>query len=362
MKKVVTIDLRKIHDTGIGTYLANLTPMIVRHFADVTFNLIGSQEVLSQQPWTKQENITCIHSVSSPLSIHEQFELPRIIPKETSIYWAPHFNIPLLYRGKLLVTIHDIIQLSMPSLAGGLHQSVYVLLMLLAIKRNASRIISGSHFTASELARIVHVAPSKMTTIYYGVHGSWFTIPRDAASPHPKPYLLFVGNVKPNKNLSTLVQAFELIQANIPHNLVIVGRKDGIRTLDQSLLTRIGSNSQRIHFTGHVSQVHLQQYVTHAEALVFPSLYEGFGLPPLEAMACGCPVIVSRIPPLQEVCGEAALYCDPHSPQDIAAQIQRLVDDRSLRTRLTASAKERATTFTWERCAAETAHTLEQLL
>jgi glycosyltransferase involved in cell wall biosynthesis len=193
------------------------------------------------------------------------------------------------------------------------------------------------------------------------VDESWFDI-RKTQNPHEKPFLLYVGNVKPHKNLSGLIRAFALIADQTNHDLLIVGKKEGFITGDETSSVEGAKLEGRVRFTGHVSDASLRQYVAHAEVLVFPSLYEGFGLPPLEAMAAGCPVIASGVASLPEICGDAALYCNPYQPRDIASKILELLADDELRRALKLKGSARARKFTWETCVQETCTVIEGLL
>jgi glycosyltransferase involved in cell wall biosynthesis len=162
--------------------------------------------------------------------------------------------------------------------------------------------------------------------------------------------------------LKTLIETFGLIKDDVPHDLVIVGRREGFITGDETVVAEAATLGDRVRFTGYVGDDLLRQYFAHADALVLPSLYEGFGLPPLEAMACRCPVIVSNAASLPEVCGDAALYCDPHDPTDIADKIRQLTNDMNLQDALRQRGLERAKQFTWEKCAQETLAVIREVL
>jgi len=347
--------------SGIGTYLRNVVPLIVAGFPDVKFNFIGKIEELQQIKWMMAENITFVECKSNIYSIAEQIDLPRLIPKETSLFWAPHYNVPLLYRRKMLVTVYDLFHLAMPDLVGGFHKRLYARFMFNAVRKKAAAIITISEFTQKELKRFTGNGCTDIHPILLGVDASWFTIQKQQ-NPYGKPFLLFVGNVKPHKNLSTLIKAFGLIADKIPHDLVIIGKKEGFITGDSKVVSDAARLGGRVHFTGYVDEKSLKQYFAHADVFVFPSLYEGFGLPPLEAMAASCPVIVSHTASLPEVCGEAALYCSPDSPDDIAAKILELVNDDVLKNEMRSKGRSRAGQFTWDNCAAETAQVIKNLL
>ncbi|CAM4323324.1 glycosyltransferase family 4 protein [Paenibacillus alkaliterrae] len=358
----ITIDLRMLHNSGIGTYIRNLVPLVIRLFPDTSYNLIGNITEMKQYDWAQNKNITLIDCKSKIYSVSEQYELVRKIPKDTTLFWSPHYNIPILYRGKLLVTVHDVFHLAMPQFTGGYHKRLYAKGMFHFLRSKAKSIICISEFTQSELIRLTGKKKHQpIHVISNGVNNKWLNVEKKH-SPHNKPYLLYVGNVKPNKNLKNLIKAFDMIKGQIPHDLLIVGKKEGFITGDAAVFESTDDHLDRLHFTGHVSEELLEQYFANADMLVFPSLYEGFGLPPLEAMACGCPVLVSSAASLPEVCGEAALYCDPYQPEDIAAQIKRLVSDSVLQDQLRAKGLEKAKQFTWDRCAMETAKVIREVL
>jgi len=357
----IAIDLRMLHASGIGTYLKNLIPRVVESLTEVHFLLIGDRTELADYHWASRGNVSVLDSRPPIYSIAEQVELWRRIPPGSSLCWVPHFNIPVGYRGKLLVTVHDVFHLAMPHLVGGWHKSFYARAMFHAVRRKAAAIICVSKFTMLELEKHARVKRNRVFPIHNGIDEAWFDL-ADSPKPHDRPYLLFVGNVKPHKNLSGLLEAFRSIIDRVPHDLIVVGRKDKLMTLDQDALTRSKELKGRVRLTGYIEETVLRQYTMHADCLVFPSYYEGFGFPPLEAMACGTPAVVSNIPALVETCADAALFCEPSSPKDIAARILQVVEDRSLRAELSRKGRERARRFRWDRCAAETCRVIQGLL
>jgi len=361
MNSVLTIDLRMLRASGIGTYLVHLIPLVVTNHPEIKFNLLGRVEELLQYPWVEGKNIVLFNCCSRIYSIAEQLELFQKIQKETTLFWSPHYNIPLLYRGKLLVTVHDVCHLAMPHLTGGIHKQVYAKGMFSALSHKANSILCVSKFSKDEMLRVTGNNHPSIHFVYNGISSQWFHIQKQQ-NPHQKPYLLFVGNVKPHKNLGRLLQAFHLVFDKLPHDLLLVGKKEGFLTGDPYVAAMAAELSDRVHFTGYVDDKVLQQYFVHADALIFPSLYEGFGLPPLEAMACGCPVIVSDAASLPEVCGDAALYCNPYSPEDIATKISILIANPSLREELRQKGLERAKQFSWEKCAHETFAVIKKTL
>lgn len=294
-------------------------------------------------------------------SIAEQIDYLRAIPKETSLYFATHYNIPLLYSGQMIVTVYDLMHLAKPQFAPGIHKRMYAKLMFAALRRRAKSVLTISEFTRYELERIVGSFKQPVTPIHLGVGNEWFSIPA-LPSPHSRPYVLYVGNIKPHKNLKSLVKGFIAIASRVPHDLVLVGKKEGFITGDDDVAELARTSGGRIHFTGRVADDQLHQHVQHADALVFPSHYEGFGLPPLEAMAAGCPVLVSTAASLPEVCGDAAMYFDPSDVNDLSSKLELILVNNDLRDSLREKGLARARSFTWDRCVNRTCDVIQKML
>lgn len=358
---MITIDARWLNASGIGTYLRHVVPGIVAAFPEYRFVLLGNIEEVEELELRSDAKVDVIPASSKMYSISEQIEIFRKIPKDTGLYFAPHYNIPLAYRGKMLVTVYDLFHLAMPHLVGGFHKRLYARFMFDAVRRRADAILTISRFTRDELIRYTGVGRQQIYPIHLGVDESWFEVP-SAGNPYGKPYLLYVGNIKPHKNLGALIKAFEALAEDIPHDLVLLGKREGFITGDSSSVLEARKLRGRVYFTGRVEDATLKQYVLHADALVFPSLYEGFGLPPVEAMAAGCPVISSNAASLPEICGDAVLYCDPYNPADIASKIRLLMGDEELRSELRARGSVRARRFTWEACITTTCGVVDGLL
>lgn len=336
-------------------------PRIIKALPETRFALLGNATELVSLTSLNQPNVTIINYQEDIYSIQEQLTLVQKIPRESSLLWSPHYNIPIFYGGKLLVTVHDAFHLAMPQYVGGLHKRVYANVLFTAVRKKASAILTDSEFSKGELVRLTGQGKQRIHAIHIGVDSSWFNVKR-GDQPFPEPFLLYVGNIKPHKNLSGLLAAFAMIRHQLPHHLVIVGKREGFLTGDSEVAAKAQELNNRVHFTGHVEDKMLRQYFAYAEALILPSFYEGFGLPPLEAMACGCPVVVSNVASLPEVCSDAALYCDPYDPKDIACKVQRLMTEPVLQEELRQKGFERAKLFTWDRCAHETLAVIQQVL
>jgi glycosyltransferase involved in cell wall biosynthesis len=223
-------------------------------------------------------------------------------------------------------------------------------------------VLYDSEFTRSEASRLLGANGANGTVAHLAADDDW-TRAREAAPSRPlaEPYFLYVGNIKRHKNVPLLLRAFGRVTDRIPHKLVLIGRHEGLRA-DPSVAEEIARLGARAIFVGEVSKPLVQRYVAHAEALVTASLYEGFGLPPLEAMAAGCPCIVSRAGSLPEICGDAALYCDPTDEASVATQLLALAGDASLRETLIARGRAQAKLFSWDKAAAIIAEELDRAL
>ena len=350
-----------LNHSGIGTYIHNLVPRITGALPEFKFNLIGDTQRMRHLAWIQGENITLIDCVSPIYSMSEQLNLLRKIPEDTSLFWSPHYNIPLLYRGRLVVTVHDIAHLSLPETAKGLHKQLYARILFNSVRIRADVVIFVSAFSRQEFIRLVG-RPGQLNHVIYNGISKVRNGLAEKQRPHAKPYLLFVGNVKPHKNIAGILKAFERIKHKIPHDLLIVGRKDGFITGDTEVIDNAWKLSGRVHFTGEIYNESLQQYYASAEALIFPSLYEGFGLPPLEAMSYGCPVVVSHVASLPEVCGNAANYVDPYNVESIAEGIYKMVTDEALRQDLIRKGHERVKLFSWGKSAEEHIRIFQEVL
>lgn len=357
MKTSVAIDCRAITWPGLGAYIKNIIPRLLQT-NEIALTCLGRRNDMERYEWFPTIKFIELNSkIFSPI---EQVELLVKIPK-CDIFWTPHFNIPLFYSGRLIVTIQDVRVVASSSQVKGAHRRLYAKAMYSFLGQKADAIISASEFTKGELIRAAGIDGNLIHLVYNGLDDSWFKI-KKGTRPHPKPFLLFVGNVKPHKNLVNLLSAFRQVMEEIPHDLLIIGERKKLMTIDKKAIIDASALGDRVCFTGYVEDSTLQQYYGHADALVFPSFYEGFGLPPLEAMACGCPAVVSNASALPEVCGDAALYCDPYDSKDIADKIKLILTDITLRNSLIQKGLEQSKQFTWQKAAAETLEVIKKAL
>lgn len=358
----VVVDARMAHDGGIGTYLQNLVPRIAASRPEWTFTALGDPSDLRALGWHAHANVR-IQSQRTPIfSVREQIQIPMNLASGAHLFWAPYYNAPLLLRRPMVVTIHDVNHLALPELLGGPVRRAYARLLLTSAVRRARRVLFDSEFTRREAERLLGAVGDRGVVVHLGVSEDWQTA-REAAPRRPlaEPYFLYVGNVKRHKNVPLLLRAFARIADQLPHRMVLIGRREGLHA-DPEVSDALAALGPRALYLGEVNRRTVQEYVVHAEALVTVSLYEGFGLPPLEAMAAGCPCVVSHAGSLPEVCGEAALYCDPHDELSVAAALLRIARDDELRRTLVVRGRARVAEFSWDQTAARSVDILRDAM
>lgn len=313
----VGVDARMLCSSGIGKVIENIVSRMIADKPEWHFVLLGKMSDFAKFSFTKKENVELISCNAPIYSVREQFEVPWKLPKDLDVLWCPHYNVPVFYHGRMVVTIHDLAHLALPEINKGFLKQSYAKIMFRAATKKADQIACVSKFTISELKKYVpSVDAKKIHLVYNGVDEKWFSI-KKGKPVHDKPYFIFVGNVKPHKNLRRLIEAYKLASMHIKQDLILVGKKEGFINGENSISELIKGFEDRIIFTGYVSDEELMQYVAQADAMIFPSLYEGFGLPPLEAMAAGIPVLASDAASIPEVCQEDAIYFDPLDINDI---------------------------------------------
>ncbi|HVR72824.1 MAG TPA: glycosyltransferase family 1 protein [Planctomycetota bacterium] len=281
---------------------------------------------------------------SLPAPLWTQIRLPVIFRRlGADLLWSPSNVGPLSVR-RQVVTIFDASFLERPEWFSRAF-SLYYRVLLPRLARRAARVTTVSCFSREELARRGVVPAGAIDVVPCGVSSAFHPDADSAEWTSRMPYVLTVGSRDPRKNLAALLRAWELLPRSIAssHRLLAAGA-------DSSAFAResLGRIPDRVELLGYVPERSLPGLYAGAAAFVYPSLYEGFGLPPLEAMASGTPVLVSRAASLPEVCGGAALYLDPDDPRSIADGLEAILQDPELRVRLRAAGLERAAAFTWE--------------
>jgi glycosyltransferase involved in cell wall biosynthesis len=280
-----------------------------------------------------------------------------------------HYPASIGHAGGLkraVTTIHDAACLVEPSWFR-VHHSLYYRTMIGRSARKSRFVIADSHATAADLERLFGVSSDRMAVVPLGVDESFTPAPEEDQRKIcekygiSEPFFLFVGTHEPRKNLPRLVEAYDRIAGETTQSLVLAGRS-GWKT--EALLATLAKahHSDRIQMPGFIDRKDLPALLSAADAFVWPSLYEGFGLPPLEAMACGTPVLTSTSASLPEVVGEAAITVAPENVDELAAQMTALANDDALRASLSAKGMQRAAEFTWKRTARLTLEIYRRIL
>jgi len=307
-----------------------------------------AKEVLARLPdWTS------VDVRGKPLSMLDPWRLARAIRRaQADVYFSPGFNPPLGRPAPFVFTIHDLIHLTCPGEVGPTKRIYYELVVKPAALR-AFKVLTVSGYSRQQIIEWAHVPEDHVVVVGNAV-GPRFT-PNGPRHEPGYPYLLHVGNHKPHKNIPRLLQAFS---ASLSEGfyLVLTGSASG--QLNR-LINRLHLGG-RIMFSGLHDDDELAAYYRGATAVILPSTCEGFGLPLIEAMACGTPVVASNAASLPEVAGEAAVLVDPYDVDSIASAMRRIVEDAQLRATLSDRGLQRASAFTWEGTASMVAAVLEE--
>ena len=334
-----------IEMSGIGTYIQHL---MAQGIYDVA---IGDEKVIRR--YDKTVNVV---QFDAPIyGLKEQFRYPNMLIKDAgvNIMHFPHYNVPISYKGDYVVTVHDLTHLVFPKFLGSRIKYHYAkFLMSNAIKR-AKHIFTVSEYSKKDIISYFGVSDEKVSITYDGVDEEFekknpididylytkFNISRE------KRQMLYVGNLKPHKNLTTLLKSMQIMNRD-DIELLLVGKAfKSIDLYEQE--KKLGIKEKVIH-TGLVSKKELIDLYNLAEIFVFPSLYEGFGLPPLEAMACGTPVIAANNSSIPEVVGDAAVLVDAKDSEMLSKTINDMIDDDILKTTLINKGFQRSEQFCWD--------------
>jgi len=279
---------------------------------------------------------------SNPAAPLDSWRLARALGEVTrkDVFFSPGYNTPLFCGAPFIFTIHDLSHIYCPENSSPLIRLYYATIMKRACHRAAS-ILTISEFTRKQIIEWAGVSPEKILNVRCGVDSAYQ--PHGDSYGLPFPYLLCVSNRKRHKNEFRVVEALARTGLAGDIRLVFTGKP----TADLADCIERYRLTARVHFTGVVPEAQFPSLYRGAQALVFPSLYEGFGLPLLEAMACGTPVVTSNITAMPEVAGDAALLVDPASVDQIARAMERIVSDTSLRRQLREKGLARAARFSW---------------
>lgn len=348
--------------TGIGRYVYELIEnlQLVDHKNEYVI-FLNPEEYAKFEP--KNKRIRKVMVKAQHYSFAEQVSFLRILKKaKLDLMHFTHFNVPILYRRPSIVTIHDLTLSFYPGkkMNSWIHRLAYNVVLKNAV-RHAKKIIAVSENTKVDLIELLHVSPNKIDVVYEGVSEK-FTPKIDKEKNDDvlkkygigKEFLLYTGVWRGHKNLVNLIKSFAILTGGdsaVDAQLVITGNEDPYYPEVKRTVKELNVEHAVI-FPGMVSEDELISLYQSAKLYVFPSLYEGFGLPPLEAMRCGTPVVASKTACIPEVCGEDnALYFDPYDPTEMADMIQRVWVDETLQKQLHDHGLKHSLKFSWEKMA-----------
>lgn len=323
--EIYAIDARMIEESGIGTYIRMMLRTGKYSVA------LGSETKIRKY----EKEIRIIPFEEKIYSIREQLKYPyrQLKRNGVTVLHAPHYNAPLLWNRKLIVTIHDLIHLKFPQYLPNKFAYAYAWGMMKFDCVRANKIFTVSRFTKQDLIDTLHAKEDKIRITYNMVEKCFQSKERSEVNYLLGQYgiskdnriILYVGNLKPHKNLTALMEAFSKTKTeNL--SLVLVGKRfSGRERQDLPVNTNTGKGISVVT-TGTVSKEELIDWYNLADVFVFPSLYEGFGVPPLEAMACGTPVVCSKASSIPEIVGDAAIMVDPASAASIQQGIEKVLN------------------------------------
>jgi glycosyltransferase involved in cell wall biosynthesis len=355
----IAIDARKWRDYGIGRYVQNLVGHLARLDRETTYFLFCQR---ADEPTLRDlaENFTPIVDDSPGYSLWEHVSIPRKLRRlGAELLHCPHYVRPLFSSIPTVVTIHDCIHLLFPQYLPTRLAWRYAYFMMGSAVRRSALVFTDSEASRLDILRFYPWADPERVQVVPSALDAAFLEPPDAEEIERVQeryqirgrFVLYAGNIKPHKNLERLVAAFAQIKQRAgceEIKLFIIG-DEGSRFGYLRRIVEEAGVRQDVRFFGFVPDRTLAVLYRLATVFAYPSLYEGFGLPPLEAMASGTPVVTSRVSSLPEVVGDAALLVDPYSVDEIAQALARALEDEPLRAQLVERGRARVRAFSWDR-------------
>lgn len=369
----IAIDIRKISEFGVGTYIWNLVRNIAALDHTNEYLLIGSTRNFHAfgplpenfQPLSQPENVS---------AWRDQIVLPMALRKRgVDVLHIPHHESPILVPSKLIVTVHDCVHLLFPADNSSRLRSYKRYVHTKKVVERASRVIAVSQSTRDDLVNIFDLDTRRISVVYNALDER-FAAEADSSDPAAvleryrlqDPFVLYAGRIRPHKNLHRLIEAFAVVKSELANDeryrnlkLLIIG--DELSKHQYLRLTVVRSGAQQdVRFFGFVPAPILKVFYRSAEMFAFPSLYEGFGLPPLEAMANKTPVLASNTSSLPEVLEDAALLVNPENVFEIARGMKTILFDPAVRQRLVEKGMAQVSKFSWNLAAKQVIEAYEQ--
>lgn len=353
----IMLDTRMAFHGGIGTYVRHLVPALAASGAVERCCVAGAPP----EAFGPTEGPLCHHPYPAPIySVREQWVVPNNI-HGAAPWHSPHYNIPLRWRGPLVVTIHDLIPVRHPSWMRTPLAAPYAAFMLRQVARRAAAVIAVSDATKQRFCAWAGVAASRVTTIPHGVSPRFAEPVPEARQTQllqahgvRRPFALWVSAVRPHKNSLVALRAFAALRARhrIPHQLVMIGARPSWYRAPLEEARRLGLGDT-VRWIGPVADEFLPAWYQAARVLLMPSYEEGFGLPVLEAMASGLPVLISTAPALSELVDNQSVTIDPDDVDGWVEHLYTVMFDDDRHRILRQHGLSRASRFTWARSAAQ---------
>ncbi len=344
--------------TGVQRAAYNLVKTLIEIDRENEYVIFTGKEQIGAPEWN-YPNVTVVGDNLRPMEsfrnhIWEQVRLPRLAKKyKIDVLHSPANVAPLFYSGKSIIHIHDLCFVVNPQWYSFAFRTVYNLIIPQLAQR-ATKVITNSNNSKNDLLQYFGLPAEKVSLVYWAVDDT-FSLPPSTDQSNPidygGDYILYVGSLEPRKNIKVLIEAYEKLRHDYPSiktKLVLIG---GESPLFASVQLKAREFRDDVIFKGFVTDAELSEYYRHARLVAYPSLYEGFGLPPLEAMASGAPVVTSCTSSIPEVVGQAAILINPLDRDQLALALHRVLTDSKLRASLVRAGADRVKRFNWYRVA-----------
>lgn len=345
--------------TGVQRAAYNLIRSLVQIDHNNSYFLFTSEDQISNPDWNYPHVTVVPSKIKEGENIRnhiwEQITLPRLASKyQVDLLHSPANLAPLFYKGRSVIHIHDLCFVVNPEWFSFSFRTLYNF-VIPRLARRAAKVITNSNNSRNDLLQYCNLSADRVSQIYWAVDELFLEPSPVSIEPIlDEPYILYVGSLEPRKNIGALLEAYEILRTKHRHltpKLVLIG---GESPLFAEVRLKIKKHKEDILFKGFVKDDQLRQFYHGASLFVYPSLYEGFGLPPLEAMASGAPVVTTMTSSIPEVVGNAALMVSPHNAGQIADAMAQVLEQPKLAAELVRAGKERVQKFNWYRVARNT--------
>lgn len=370
----IGVDIRVLmdkHYSGISEYTANLLLAILAQDKNSEYQLFyNSYHDLDGrlEKWNGHNSqVIGLHYPNKVFNycLQKIFDYPRLdkVLGGVDVFWSPHFNFTSLSGPesglKKVITVHDLSFLRYPQFFSGRKNFWHKALGVKKILREADMIIAVSENTKNDIVELAGIAADKVRVIYSGNNVAKKEWPEEKIRACfdkfgiKDPFILYVGNIEPRKNISGLIKAYDKLRSEGKNIDLVLAGAPGWKDSQIHKDWQASSYKNQIKFLGYINEEEKEILYSRASVFVYPSFYEGFGFPPLEAMTYGVPVVCSNVSSLPEIVSNAAIMINPGKPAEIAGAIKMIMADERLRARLIASGYERAKVFSWGKTAQE---------